>query len=53
MKLGANDQIKYYKAHLVTKKFSQIKSVDFNKTYSSIIGYLIVWTLFSLICANS
>jgi len=52
MKLGPNGQVKCYKAHLVAKGFSQVKGIDFNETYSPVVGYSTVWTLLALACTN-
>jgi len=52
MKLGPDGQVEHYKAHLVAKGFSQVKGIDFNKTYSSVVGYSTVQTLLALACAN-
>jgi len=46
-------QVKCYKACLVTKEFSQVKGIDFNKTYSPVVGYSTVRTLLALAYANS
>ena len=51
-KLGPDGQVKYYKACLVVKEFSQVKGIDFNEMYSPIVGYFIVWTLLAPTCAN-
>ena len=53
MKLGPDGQVKCYKACLVTKGFSQVESIDFNETYSPVVGHSTVWTLLDLTCANS
>ena len=52
-KLGPDGQVKHYKARLVAKEFSQVESIDFNETYSSVIGHSTVRTLLALACANS
>ena len=52
-KLSSNGQVKYYKACLVVKGFSQVEGIDFNETYSPVVGYFTVWTLLALTCANS
>jgi len=50
--LGPDGQVEHYKAHLVAKEFSQVKGIDFNKTYSSVVSYSTVQTLLALACAN-
>ena len=52
-KLGPDGQVKHYKARLVAKEFSQVESIDFNETYSSVIGHSTVRTLLALACVNS
>jgi len=44
--------VECYKAHLVAKGFSQVEGIDFNETYSSVVGHSTVWTLLALACAN-
>ena len=39
IKLDPNDQVKQYKAHLVAKRFSQVEDIDFNETYSPVVGH--------------
>jgi len=34
IKLNVDSQIKYYKAYVVVKRFSQIEDIDFNEIYS-------------------
>jgi len=41
-KLGPNGQVKHYKVHLVAKEFSQVESINFNKTYSPVTSHSIV-----------
>jgi len=53
MKLGPNGQVECYKACLVAKGFSQVKDIDFNETYSPVVGHSTVQTLLALACANS
>ena len=53
MKLGPDGQVKHYKARLVAKGFSQVKGINFNETYSSVVGHSTVQTLLALTCANS
>jgi len=52
MKLSPDGQVKHYKARLVIKGFSQVEGIDFNETYSPVVGYFTVWTLLALTCAN-
>jgi len=52
MKLGPDGQVECYKAHLVAKRFSQVEGIDFNETYSSVVGHSTVQTLLALACAN-
>ena len=52
MKLGPDGQVKCYKACLVTKGFSQVEGIDFNKTYSPVVGHSTVRTLLALACTN-
>jgi len=52
MKLGPNGQVKHYKACLVAKGFSQVEGIDFNETYSPVVGRSTVQTLLALACAN-
>ena len=52
-KLGPNSQVKHYKAYLVAKGFSQVEDIDFNETYSSVVGHSTVWTLLALAYTNS
>jgi len=49
IKLGPDGQVEYYKACLVAKGFSQI---EFNETYSPVVGYSTVRTLLALTCTN-
>ena len=51
-KLGPDGQVKHYKACLVAKGFSQVEGIDFNETYSHVVGYSTVRTLLALACAN-
>jgi len=51
-KLGPNGQVKHYKACLVAKGFSQVKGIDFNETYSPVVGHSTAWTLLALACTN-
>ena len=51
-KLSTDGQIKCYKAHLVAKGFFQVEGIDFNETYSPVVGYSTVQTLLALTCAN-
>ena len=53
MKLGPDSQVERYKARLVIKEFSQVEGIDFNETYSSVVGHSTVWNLLALTCANS
>jgi len=52
MKLGPDGQVKCYKARLVAKGFSKVKDIDFNETYSPVVGHSTVWTLLALACTN-
>jgi len=52
IKLGPNGQVEYYKACLVAKEFSQVKSIDFNEMYSPVVGYSTVRTLLALTYTN-
>jgi len=52
MKLGPDGQVECYKAYLVAKGFSQVEGIDFNETYSSVVGHSTVQTLLALACAN-
>jgi len=52
MKLGSNSQVECYKACLVAKGFFQVKGIDFNKTYSPVVGHSTVQTLLALTCTN-
>ena len=52
MKLGPDGQVEHYKACLVTKGFSQVKGIDFNETYSPVVGHSTVRTLLALACTN-
>ena len=52
IKLGPDGQVEYYKARLVAKGFSQVKGIEFNETYSPIVGYSTVQTLLALTCTN-
>ena len=51
-KLGSDGQVKHYKARLVAKGFSQVESINFNETYSPVVGHSTVQTLLALTCAN-
>ena len=53
MKLGPDGQVECYKACLVAKGFSQVKDINFNETYSPVVGYSTVQTLLALVCTNS
>jgi len=52
MKLGPDGQVKCYKACLVAKRFFQVEGIDFNETYSPVVGHSTVQTLLALACAN-
>jgi len=52
-KLGPDGQVEHYKARLVAKGFSQVKGIDFNETYSPVVGHSTVRTLLALTCTNS
>jgi len=52
MKLGPDRQVECYKACLVAKGFSQVEGIDFNETYSPVVGHSTVRTLLALACAN-
>ena len=51
-KLGSDGQVKHYKARLVAKGFSQVEGINFNETYSPVVGHSTVQTLLALTCAN-
>ena len=51
-KLSTDGQVKCYKACLVVKGFSQVEGIDFNETYSPVVGYSTVQTLLALACVN-
>ena len=53
IKLGPNGQVKCYKARLVAKGFSQVEDINFNETYSPVVGHSTVRTLLALACTNS
>jgi len=51
-KLSPDGQVKCYKARLVAKGFSQVEGINFNETYSPVVGHFTVRTLLALTCAN-
>jgi len=51
-KSGSDGQVECYKACLVAKGFSQVEDIDFNETYSPVVGHSTVQTLLALACAN-
>ena len=51
-KLDPDGQVEYYKARLVAKGFSQVEGIDFNETYSPVVGHSTVQTLLAFACTN-
>ena len=49
IKCRANGLIDKYKAHLVTKGFTQIEGVDYEETFSPVVRFASIWLLLAMV----